>query len=140
MAENRGGPRAPTPNTQYPNRRDLASQPARAIKGQGYGERKRSLEAQGTIPVAGSPTAGLGGGGGSPRVELLPGDVPSLDDPSAYPDEPVTAGVGIGAGAGPESLLTGPMGPESLSLLRAVYARFPDEDIRRLIEQTEVNL
>lgn len=46
-----------------------------------------------------SPDAPGGGGqpaGGSPRDSL-----PGLGDPSARPDEPVTAGLPVGAGIGP---------------------------------------
>jgi len=32
------------------------------------------------------------------------------------------------------------MGPESLSLLRAVYGMYRDEDVRKLIERTELGL
>lgn len=98
------------------------------------------MDAQRLQPVAGSATAGAGVSAAGQLPEIAPGDIPSLDDPSAYPDEPVTAGLRAGPGPGPESLLTGPFGPESLSLLRVVYSQFPNEDLRRLIEQTEVNL
>lgn len=138
----RGGPRAPTPNTNYANRTDLARQPASAPPGLEYGTRKRLMDAQRKVPMAGSatprPTASRGGVPLATR--LAPGEVPSLDAPTAYPDEPVTAGLISGPGPGPESLTVGGFGPESLSLLRLVYARYPDEDIRRLIEQTEINL
>lgn len=36
--------------------------------------------------------------------------------------------------------MAAPMGPESLSLLRAVYASYRDEDVRKLIERTELGL
>jgi len=141
MAENRGGPRAPTPGRTYANRTDLGSQPASAPPGLEYGARKRLLEAQGAQPMAGSTSGAVASRGGPPLAQrLAPGEVPSLDAPSAHPDEPVTAGLASGPGPGPESMTVGAYGPESLSLLRLVYSRFPSEDIRRLIEQTEVNL
>jgi hypothetical protein len=141
MAENRGGPRSPTPGRTYSNRTDLGKQPASAPPGLEYGARKRLMDAQRVQPVAGSPSGAMASRGGPPlATRLAPGEVPSLDAPSAYPDEPVTAGLVAGAGPGPESLTVGAFGPESLSLLRLVYANFPDEDIRRLIEQTEANL
>lgn len=136
-----GGPRSPSPGKTYSNRSDLAAQPPTAPSGMEYGERKRLIDAQRKVPAAGSQTAGVQARGGVPLASrLAPGDVPSLSDPSAYPDEPVTAGVPTGPGPGPESLAVGAFGPESLSLLRMIYAQYPDEDIRRLIEQTEVNL
>lgn len=135
-----GGPRAPTPNTTYSNRSDLAEQPASAPSGLEYGTRQRLLDAQRAQPMAGRATSPGARGGVPLASHLAPGEVPSLDDPSAYPDEPVTAGLVAGAGPGPESLTTGGFGPESLSLLRMVYARFQDPDIARLIEQTELNL
>lgn len=137
-----GGPREPSPGGSYPNRTDLAKQPASAPPGLEYGARKRLMDAQGSQPAAGSGRpAPVASRGGTPlAAQLEPGSVPSLDDPSAYPDEPVTTGLSAGAGAGPESLTVGGYGPESLSLLRLLYSKFPDEDIRRLIEQTETNL
>ena len=57
--------------------------------GGAYGDRKDMLDIQGGAPLAGGGrlTAGL----------------PSLDAPSARPDEPITAGVPVGPGVGPEA-------------------------------------
>lgn len=138
MADNRGGVRSPTPGQLYPNRGDMASQPANAPRGQTYGKAGAQLASQATTPVAGSSTPSPDPN--SPEPGMQPGQVPTLQDPSTRPDEPVTAGLPSGSGPGPEALRGGSFGPESLSLMRAVYARYPNDDLRRLIEQTEVNL
>jgi hypothetical protein len=35
---------------------------------------------------------------------VTPDDIPNLSDPSAYPDQPITSGLPMGPGAGPEVL------------------------------------
>jgi hypothetical protein len=48
-------------------------------------------------------SAASGGMAPAPQMPMpRPDDTPSLSDPTAYPDEPITAGLPIGAGPGPE--------------------------------------
>lgn len=65
----------------------------------------------------------------------LPGSLTPLDAPTARPGEPLTAGIPLGPGPGPE-VLTNPVGGDDpvLDRLRALYLQFPTEHIRRLIE------
>lgn len=140
MADGRGGPRTPSPNTNYPNRSDMASQPVQTNRGQPYGQASAQAQAQKVVPVAGPATSSTPQSASAIEPGMQPGQVPTLQDPSAYPSEPVTAGLPTGAGVGPGALRGGSFGPPSLSLLRAVYAKYPDEDIRRLIELTESTL
>lgn len=108
------------------------NQPVRAAKGQVYGERKRQEEAQQVIPLPqqAAPTA--------PRREVPPGSLIPLTAPTQLPEEPVTAGLPLGEGPGPEALAAQPMGDGmDLAQLKAVYRRFPSEDLRRLIERAE---
>lgn len=81
----RGGPRKGTPDKAYANRTDM---------GLNY-----NME-------AGSPAAG--GIKPPPRqnIELpvYPDQIPSLSTPTSRPDEPITDGLPIGAGRGPEAM------------------------------------
>lgn len=141
MPENRGGPRAPTPGGLYPNRTDMATQPAQAIKGQPYGDRQASLTSQGIQPVAGAPVSGGAASSGLPLSGMAPGEVPTLTDPSANPSQPVTAGLPTGPGPGLEGMSMGSFGPQELSILRGLYRKYPQfEPIRAMIEQMEANL
>ena len=71
------------------------------------------------------------------RPVVAPGTLTSLRAPTTRPGEPVTAGLPIGAGPGPEVLGAGLQPDEALYHLRAVYRSYPREEIRRLIERAE---
>lgn len=119
----RGGPREGTPGKAYPQRSDLNERrtlPASAAPGQTYGKAAAQVESQKQVPMASGP---------------LPGSVTPLDAPTSRPGEPVTAGIPLGPGPGPE-VLTNPVGGADpvLDRLRALYLQFPTEHIRRLIE------
>jgi hypothetical protein len=139
----RGGRRSGAPGTAYSNRTDL-NVPAAAASGQTYGKRSKQMAAQRALPMArpatdavpvASPQAATPAPQGPPAPAVMPGQVVPLTAPSQRPDEPVTAGLPLGAGAGPEAL--GPLAGASNDVameLRAIYARFPNEDIRSLLE------
>jgi hypothetical protein len=64
-----------------------------------------------------------------------------LSAPTARPNEPVTAGLPMGAGPGPEAM-TQPVGgmdgsDQVLANLYAAYRTAPTEGLRALIQQTE---
>lgn len=79
MPRGRGGNRQGTPGQGYSNRTDLMGNYDMA---------------------AGSPAAG----GVEAPVSMgpSPDDSPGLSDPTMFPDEPITAGLSIGAGPGPQ--------------------------------------
>ena len=99
----RGGRRSGSAGKSYTNRTDLntvRTLPATAATGQPYGEAGKQLAAQkivpmGTTPVPApaAPPAPMGPG---------PGELTALNAPSERPNEPLTHGLSIGAGAGPE--------------------------------------
>lgn len=102
-----GGRRQGRPGRKYPNRSDMrTTQPPKAAPNQTYGEAGSQLASQKQIPlstsaapVGSSPAmAAPGPGGGGPPV------IPSLSDPTARPNEPITAGLATGPGGGPEML------------------------------------
>lgn len=63
---------------------------------------------------------------------MHPEDVPKLDDPSARPNEPITAGMDRGAGPGAEALGWIPPSPE-VQTLQAAYMVNPTPQLRRVI-------
>lgn len=116
----RGGRRSGKPGVAYPNRTDLNAQPVRTASGQEYGERTRQEQAQQAVPL--------------PAAAPVPPAQPLLR-PTERPNEPVTSGLPLGPGPGPE-VLGGADLPE-LEELRAIYMRFPNEGMRTLIELME---
>lgn len=117
----RGGKRQGTQGRAYSNRTDLTSN---------YG-------------ANGSPAAG---GMEAPREQtplMGPGIgadmVPNLGDPSMRPDEPVTAGLSVGPGSGPEAL--GPMPPPPTDPVRQVVLAMmqvaPNPDLIRVLARLD---
>lgn len=82
-----GAPTEPPPNIQAPS----------APTGMPYGEHQNLIQAQQAMPLPNNdPLAMLGG--------LDFSSVPNIDDDTHYPDEPITAGMAMGPGPGPEVL------------------------------------
>lgn len=107
---------APRSTARNPNRSDLAA-PVTAAPGQPYGVAAQQRMAQGAIPMGPQPTAGGGGPTSPPATApdiaslmqqhaatagIVPGQ--HLQAPTARPNEPVTHGLPMGPGAGPEAL------------------------------------
>ena len=99
----RGGSRQGKAGRAYSNRTDLnGSLPVTTVPGQPYGAAKQQADAQRTVPM-GTPAL-------PPVPDLnshpspLPGELPPLTGPSSRPDEPVTHGLPVGPGGGPEVL------------------------------------
>ena len=100
------------------NRTDqVTSLPVAAIPGQQYGEQAQQVADQRAIPTGPQPVAGGGApapaapaAGGPPDLSALaaqfsgPGNSLSLTRPTERPNEPVTHGLPIGPGGGPEVL------------------------------------
>ena len=65
-------------------------------------------------------------------------EVPNLSDPTARPHEPITAGLPMGPGPGPEAL--GPQGATDPTrrLLQAMLVAHPSNDIMRLIDMLDI--
>lgn len=105
MPENRGGYRRPSNPAPASGPGALSrrtdTQPKRPMPNAEYGEQQTFQDVQGGAPMAGnSLMPGMGGGapGGAPP------EVTPFGAPSNRPDEPVTAGIDMGAGAGSASL------------------------------------
>ena len=116
-----GGTRTASPGKAYTNRTDL-KQPVTAPTGQAYGERKAQVDAQRAIPLPQAPP------------------VVPLGAPTQRPQEPLTAGLPVGPGPGPEALA--PMAPPPqeapiLEMFQALYAQYPSNDLRTMIEELQ---
>lgn len=122
----RGGPRQGIQGAQYSNRSDLIEkprQPVRVATGQAYGQAGAQTAAQQAVPLPQQPAP--------PRAAPVP-----FDAPTARPAEPVTAGLPLGPGPGPEVL--GAMGDDTILMqLRALYQAYPNSELRALIEEYE---
>lgn len=104
------GPRQPSPQS---NRTDqLAPAAPTAAPDQAYGQAGQQLAAQQALPIANGPTATAAqppAPSGPPDLLAQtmghngPGDL-SLERPTERPNEPVTHGLPVGPGAGPEAL------------------------------------
>lgn len=128
-----GGYRQGTPGKAYEQRTDLAAdrQPTRVTKGKTYGKRQAAEQSQATMPLP--DTSNI------PK----PGSVPSLTAPTDRPNEPVTAGLPMGAGPGPgpgPGVPPAASGSQALFDLRALAAAHPDYDnLYRIIAWAEAN-
>lgn len=122
----RGGRRTGRPGVSYNNRTDLqGAQPVRAATGQPYGQAQAQQQAQRAVPL--------------PQQEFVPPNFGAFDRPTEMPHEPVTAGLPVGAGPGPEILNPAGVADDYGSQLRAVYSLYPNNDILRLIEEMDTN-
>lgn len=144
----RGGRRSGSTGKQYANRSDLNDGrvvlPPSAATGQTYGAAKQQLDAQRQSPMASAPapapalapantptpSAGAALAPLPGPAPVMPGEMQPLNAPSQRPNEPITAGLPIGAGPGPE-VLTATPNPDpvmrGLSILNSSSAPLPPE-------------
>lgn len=107
MAENRGGFRPTAPQNNPANisatggNGQSGTQPARYISGLPYGEGQATMQQQQAAPMAGQNTPSAQAGIG---LEAFATPITPLTAPTERPDEPLTAGMDFGAGAGTEAL------------------------------------
>jgi hypothetical protein len=99
-----------------------AKQPVRWVSGLPYGEGKEMMDLQGAAPMSAAPS--------TPLV--------SFDAPTDRPNEPVTTGNPMGAGAGPEALpAPAPQNDVVSAVIRAAYARYPSPALGSLVNQLD---
>lgn len=92
----RGGSRQGTPGKAYNNRTDLMASMKPPAVGQVDPTAAGGITA--SSPQGAAPQQ-------APAAMPSPDDSPMLTGPTQYPDEPLTAGLPMGAGAGPSDLL-----------------------------------
>src|SRR5688572_27058963 len=80
--------------------------PASAPTGMAYGERKATLDAQGALPMGTGapvvPPAPSLDGVGLPALDLA--GMMGIGAETEFPDEPITTGLPVGPGLGPEAM------------------------------------
>lgn len=108
----RGGRRSGTPGVGYSNRTDLLTQRA---------------------PQTGQQTAAAGAQAVPSAPVITPDMVPKLNDPTARPNEPVTAGLMNGPGPGPEVMGFTPTSP-IVQKVQAAYLRNPTPELRKALD------
>ncbi len=121
-----GGKRVGRPRVAYPQRRDLNS----GDRTYGDGVNKETVVAAtpGSPNTPDTPEP-------QPQGGPLPGQLVPLSAPSERPDEPVTAGLSVGPGPGPDTMVR--PGDDDLFALRALARRFPSRDLLRLVAFAE---
>jgi hypothetical protein len=109
MAERRGGyrrPGSPAPASgpgRLSRRTDGGpQQTTQPMTGMGYGENQEFNAVQGGAPLAATPSASNARARKSSPADMMGVAATPLFAPTAFPDEPLTAGAGVGPGAGPE--------------------------------------
>lgn len=121
----RGGRRAGRPGAAYSNRTDLHQPlPVAAPTGLPYGARGELIAAQRQVPMAPAPSPA--GGSPQPPAPVPPGH-PSiaLGRPTERPQEPITAGIPLGPGPGPEALTNTGMAQQNVTALLGQLANQP---------------
>lgn len=145
----RGGRRAGTPGAAYSNRSDLnrsRTLPAKVAPGQTYGAAGAQLAAQQIIPMATPSAPSPADLQGAAQPAGPPPPRPDFGRPTDRPDEPVTAGLSTGPGAGPEALGLAPPPPTmpqpnpTHEQLRALYQQYPNDDLRELLEDIDTGV
>lgn len=120
------------------NRTDqLASvQPIRTATGQAYGAAGEQRAAQQAVPLPQDTT--MRAVNAATTVDPTPLAAPG---PSRFPDQPVTHGLAVGPGGGPEAIpslaIPGPPPDPTIEELRAIYSKYPSEDLRQILEEAE---
>ena len=128
-----GGSRVGKPGANYQNRTDLPgkTQPITVASGQEYGTRGAQEDAQRAIPLpAGAPPPAPTSLG-----SVTAGPITPLDAPTARPNEPLTHGLPIGAGGGPEVLGLQPDVNDPVVWLEALYQRSPDSNVLAMLQE-----
>lgn len=123
----------PMPSPLNPNR-----QPIQVASGLPYGERAGMIAAQKAVPLpAAPPVPDLV----QPRPQgPAPGSLGAFNRPTEFPDEPLTAGMAMGPGAGPEAVSRGVALNENDLLaakLRGLYSVYPNADVLALLDYVE---
>ena len=95
--------------------------------GQTYGEGARQQASQRMVPTGQSPTSGV--------------ELGALNRPTESPNEPITAGIAMGAGPGPgavPAIGVQPGGRDDLIMkMRAMVSKYPNSALIALLEHME---
>jgi hypothetical protein len=147
MAENRGGMRPTAPQNNPANisatggAGQSGTQPARYISGMAYGQGQEMMQQQQGAAMAGPNPASASSAPSLAALSQGPA-ITTLNSPTERPDEPITQGSPMGAGAGPEILNLPTAMPNELddavSALQILFLQNPrNQDVRRALETIE---
>jgi hypothetical protein len=107
-----------------------------------YGDRQMLTEGQRIAPLPRGSAAARGGTPATPAQPSLQGGIPPwlLESPSAFPEEPVTAGLDMGAGPGSDILSTQQLPPDVREqtlqyLANGGYGGPPNADAQQALAQ-----
>lgn len=126
----------------------MTMQPPRAANNQAYGVKNEQLQAQQAIPLpqgqapgAGSPPPSPGAGGPVQPVDVVqaatefdPGITP-LSAPSQRPGEPVTTGLALGPGMGPDILSQPTRAIQAADFLAAMSQSLGDDSLMQIADR-----
>lgn len=128
--------RKPAPGANRTDLQQVAQIPT-APTGMPYGAHQASIGAQQAMPVpdltAPAPEAMTPGVAAAQAYDFQP---VGLGDPSASPDEPITAGLSSGPGPGPEAIVGEPTGRVT-AVLRRLAAVSSDPTLLALADEAE---
>lgn len=130
-----GGVRAGKRGVAYGNREDLNALPIRTATGQTYGAAGAQAASQRVIPMGGGGSMGSSPSG-VPSPHAPSGQSTPFSAPTTRPNEPVTAGMPTGPGAGPDAVMMPQFDNVDLQL-RALYRLYPNNDLLDLIENID---
>ena len=131
----RGGKRRGTQGQAYTNRQDLNEnrQPVTVASGQPYGERGAQELAQRAVALPAPPPVRAAEASQAPPAPV-PGSAGRFNRATERPGEPLTAGLPIGAGPGPEVVQRGANANADVEAqLLALYRAAPNNDVLRLL-------
>ncbi|MCA1844614.1 MAG: hypothetical protein LC792_15770 [Actinobacteria bacterium] len=137
---NNGGARQGQQGKPYPNRSDMRAQKIQTVPNQEYGKQAAQQRAMAAVPMAGAPAVPPGppAAAGAAGPMQAPPPPPDLYRPTERPNEPVTHGLPVGAGAGPEAMRvlgagnTATTDPMAIQI-RALYAKYPSQELADLL-------
>lgn len=104
------------------------------FQGQTYGEATKQRRSVQAVPTGNAPTQQRAEQAARRATPAAPG---SLTAPTARPMEPITAGAPFGPGVGPSAAgipMMPPAGDNVLEELKAIYQRFPNDDLADLLD------
>lgn len=104
------------------------------FKGQTYGEATKQRRSVQAVPTGAAPTQQAAQQAARRVTPAAPG---SLTAPTARPNEPITAGAPFGPGVGPAAAgipMMSPAGDNVIEELKAIYQRFPNDDLADLLD------
>jgi len=112
------------------------TQTVQAPAGENYGDKVAMEDAQRAIPL--ENTAGVQNqmAQGAPQG-LPPSGLPSLGGPTARPNEPITSGIAIGPGAGPEALANPAVSTAMYDTLAAMARITGSADLEDLAQRAQ---